>query len=149
MPARMRAWTYSRERFSRTTQSMPWSVSRRDSSRPAGPAPMIPTWVRMARVSPWPASLGTRIFRSAEVAGAGELPPDAAGGHLEHRDEAWQIAAVGWDDDAQRGHHDRAPFALDAHGHRERGRTRGHLLRRAGVAATPHLGQLAPQPSGV
>src|SRR4051794_23425755 len=115
MPARMRAWTYSRERFSRTTESMPCRVSRRDSSRPAGPAPMIPTWVRMPRVSPWPASLGTRIFRSAEVAGAGELAPDPARGHLEHGDQPGQVAAVRRDDDAEGGHDDGPARAVDLH----------------------------------
>src|SRR5215218_7013191 len=46
-PARTRCSTYSRLRASSTTDSMPSRCSRCDSSRPAGPAPTIPTWVRM------------------------------------------------------------------------------------------------------
>ena len=50
-PARTRRSTYSRLRLSSTTESMPRRWSRWDSSSPAGPAPMIPTWVRMAEAS--------------------------------------------------------------------------------------------------
>ena len=46
MPARIREATYSSDRASTTTDSMPSAASRCDSSMPAGPAPMIATWVR-------------------------------------------------------------------------------------------------------
>ncbi len=46
-PARTRASTYSRERFSTITDSMPRWASSCESSRPAGPAPTMATWVRM------------------------------------------------------------------------------------------------------
>ena len=42
----MREATYSSDRVSTTTDSMPSAASRWDSSMPAGPAPMIATWVR-------------------------------------------------------------------------------------------------------
>src|SRR4051794_6297884 len=51
-PARTRASTYSRVRFSTITDSMPCRASSWASVRPAGPAPMIPTWVRMAPSNP-------------------------------------------------------------------------------------------------
>src|SRR5687768_1489968 len=47
IPARWRCSTYARVLFSRTAQSMPALWSRRARRRPAGPAPMIPTVVRM------------------------------------------------------------------------------------------------------
>ena len=46
-PARTRCSTYSRSRPSSTVDSMPCRCIRCDSSRPAGPAPTMPTWVRM------------------------------------------------------------------------------------------------------
>src|SRR6185503_6370998 len=50
MPARIRASTYSRDRVSTTTDSIPSWASRWDSSRPAGPAPTIATSVRMRSI---------------------------------------------------------------------------------------------------
>ena len=47
IPARWRCSTYSRVLLSRTTQSMPARCSRRASSSPAGPPPMMPTVVRI------------------------------------------------------------------------------------------------------
>jgi hypothetical protein len=52
-PARIRPATYASERASSTTDSTPPAASRCESSRPAGPAPMIATWVRR---SPEPAA---------------------------------------------------------------------------------------------
>ena len=46
---RTRASTYARSRTSSTTQSMPACCSSSASVRPAGPAPMIPTWVSIPR----------------------------------------------------------------------------------------------------
>src|SRR5918993_205502 len=46
-PARTRCSTWSRLRASSTTESTPSRCSNSDSSSPAGPAPTIPTWVRM------------------------------------------------------------------------------------------------------
>ena len=46
MPARIREATYSSERDSTTTDSTPSAASRWESNIPAGPAPMIATWVR-------------------------------------------------------------------------------------------------------
>ena len=42
----MREATYSSDRVSTTTDSTPSAASRWDRSMPAGPAPMIATWVR-------------------------------------------------------------------------------------------------------
>src|SRR3954471_9357375 len=74
-PARTRFSTYSRSRSSRITDSIPPSSSSRPSTRPAGPAPTIPTCVR-----PFTALLlspaGTHL---AVVSSAVETPPD--GGH--------------------------------------------------------------------
>ena len=42
----MRDATYSSDRVSITTHSTPSAASRWESSMPAGPAPMIATWVR-------------------------------------------------------------------------------------------------------
>src|SRR5918997_1585987 len=50
-PARTRCSTYSRLRFSSTTQSIPACCNRSASVSPAGPAPTIPTWVRIAGAS--------------------------------------------------------------------------------------------------
>src|SRR5215207_8243967 len=47
-PARMRSSTYWRVRASRMTDWMPSRCRRWASISPAGPAPTIPTWVRMA-----------------------------------------------------------------------------------------------------
>src|SRR5258708_19559256 len=47
-PARCRASQYSRLRISTRTESMPRCASRCESSNPAGPAPTMPTWVRMS-----------------------------------------------------------------------------------------------------
>ena len=44
-PARARASTYDRERLSSTTESMPAACRSAARTRPAGPAPMIATWV--------------------------------------------------------------------------------------------------------
>src|SRR6516165_11334506 len=52
-PARMRLSMYSRLRFSRITDSMPSRCRRCESINPAGPAPIIPTCVRMN--FPWEA----------------------------------------------------------------------------------------------
>ena len=46
-PARTRSWTYWRLRFSTTTDSRPARCSRCESISPAGPAPTIPTCVRI------------------------------------------------------------------------------------------------------
>src|SRR5262249_61752196 len=46
-PARTRARRYSGVRFSNTTVSIPANPNSRDSNKPDGPAPTIPTWVRM------------------------------------------------------------------------------------------------------
>src|SRR5215211_588512 len=46
-PARTRPSTYSRSRSSRITDSMPWRWRSCPSTRPAGPAPTIPTCVRV------------------------------------------------------------------------------------------------------
>ena len=46
-PARMVASMSARERVSMTTDSMPCKCSRWDNRRPAGPAPMMATWVCM------------------------------------------------------------------------------------------------------
>src|SRR3984957_7588886 len=46
-PARTRSSQYCRLRVSSTTDSMPCRCNKCDSTRPAGPAPTIPTWVRM------------------------------------------------------------------------------------------------------
>src|SRR5262245_2424762 len=51
-PARTRLSTYSRLRVSITMDSMPCNHSRRPSSNPAGPAPTMPTCVRIV-VSDW------------------------------------------------------------------------------------------------
>jgi hypothetical protein len=45
----MRFSTYSRVRFSSTTDSIPSRASSCASVSPAGPAPTIPTWVRIDR----------------------------------------------------------------------------------------------------
>src|SRR5215475_3826316 len=47
-PARTRSITYWRLRFSSTTDEMPARRRRWASSRPAGPALTIPTWVRIS-----------------------------------------------------------------------------------------------------
>src|SRR6516164_4975355 len=46
-PARTRLSMYSRLRASRMTDSIPSRCNRCASSKPAGPAPMMPTWVRI------------------------------------------------------------------------------------------------------
>src|SRR3954453_3015576 len=74
MPARIRASTYSRDRFSRTTESPPRCASSRDSSRPAGPAPMIPTWVRTLRVWPWGSRGDSAALRSNGRRRCGSAP---------------------------------------------------------------------------
>ena len=63
---------------------------------------MITTPVRTVRVSP-------------EVAGAGQLAADPAGGDLQHGHEPEQVPAVGRDDDAERRDHDGPAGVLDLH----------------------------------
>jgi hypothetical protein len=71
-PARTRCSTYSRLRSSSTTDSIPSRWSRCDSSSPAGPAPTIPTWVRMPAMlcQPGRAGQGTRVGRRPGVGNA-------------------------------------------------------------------------------
>src|SRR5699024_142674 len=51
IPARIRAATYSADRRSIMTDSMPRIHNNCDSSMPAGPAPMMATCVRIAMAS--------------------------------------------------------------------------------------------------
>src|SRR3569833_1624165 len=74
-PARTRSITYCCERFSMTTDSMPSRWSRCASSRPAGPAPTMPTCVRISDTfDDHGVSLSVADAHSAErVAPAGPL----------------------------------------------------------------------------
>ena len=67
-PARTRCSTYSRLRASSTTDSMPARCSRCESSSPAGPAPTMPTWVRMGECYPAAAGAGPRAKTAATLA---------------------------------------------------------------------------------
>src|SRR5579862_9191701 len=49
-PARTRSTTYSSLRRSTITESIPSRCSKWANRRPAGPAPIIPTWVRVAAI---------------------------------------------------------------------------------------------------
>src|SRR5712691_10870707 len=74
-PARSVASTASRLRFSSTTDSMPSRCSRCESSRPAGPAPTIPTWVRTGSL---PNGSGALAARSLLIGNLRRLAPPQA-----------------------------------------------------------------------
>src|SRR5258706_1808060 len=77
-PARSVASTAARLRFSSTTDSMPSRCSRCESSRPAGPAPTIPTWVRTGSL---PNGSGALAARSLLIGNLRRLaPPQATAG---------------------------------------------------------------------
>jgi hypothetical protein len=60
-PARIVASMSFRLRLSRTTDSIPCRCRRCESSSPAGPAPMMPTWVRMTPpLQPFAASISAK-----------------------------------------------------------------------------------------
>ena len=92
--------------------SMPCSVSSRERSRPAGPAPMIPTWVRTAPsvtggyVAGEPDPSGQR--KSRVRASSRPMPRAATSSTGTSRGE---VAAVRRDDDAERGDDDRSAAA--------------------------------------
>jgi len=72
--ARTVASMSARLRHSRTTESMPSAARRCESSRPAGPAPTMPTWVVLTRRPPRPGPRrppGSRRSRRRAAIGSG------------------------------------------------------------------------------
>src|SRR5882757_5753383 len=101
MPARWRCSTYSRVRSSSTTLSMPCRCSRWESSRPAGPAPMMPTLVRMAYSWSGGSVAGIDIGEDALCGGEGRVGrgDSAVDGRLQEH----FLDVVGGEAVAQRG----------------------------------------------
>ena len=79
----MREATYSSDRVSTTTDSTPSAASRWDSSMPAGPAPMIATWVRTSSMGPVKAHARAPATAALPLAGSVERAADAACGDLQ------------------------------------------------------------------
>src|SRR6478735_856785 len=135
MPARIRLATYSSERVSSTTDSMPSPASRWERRSPDGPAPMMATWVRMT------GSLTGRVGDGSARASAGRKgSADAAGRDLEGADELGPVLERRHDD-AQRG--DDVGTAPDRH--RDRAGAEAHLLGRRRVVVALHPGELATE----
>ena len=146
MPARMRASTYSASGSRATTDSMPSAASRWDSSRPAGPAPMMATWVRMPPVNARrrrPAQARLSLSGSARP-GCGRCPAPRPAAR---RPAAAGRACRSAHDDAERGD-DPSPAPRDRHG--DRARAQAHLLARSARSPSrAHPAQLLAQPAGL
>src|ERR1700704_1720021 len=151
MPALMRAATYSLVRASTTIDSMPSCARMWASSRPAGPAPMMATSVRMGLFiedkRPMPRRRAPRLWpRSPPRRGPpplthGLIPNDVVGPLVEVRDEAGP------------GGPPAEPLPGDRAGRRkvDRGESRERAELVAGILGSDRLGrhpQVAPDDLG-